>query len=63
MSEEYYEPTDVKAFCRTLRDAWELTPELRFHEVLLLVFNGYSLDQLSPNEMMALMDEYLLQNQ
>ena len=61
--DEHFEPQDIKSFCTAFRDAWLLTPDLRFHETLSLVFNGYDLSELTPSELVTMMDEYLLQNQ
>lgn len=60
---EYFEPTDIVVFCDDLSAAWLLTPELRFHEALGLIFNGYDLSELTPSELIAMMKEYLLQNE
>lgn len=62
LDEEYFEPTDITSFCDDLKNAWLLTPELRLHEALSLIFNGYDLSELTPSELIAMMSEYIHQN-
>ncbi len=63
LKDEYEEPMDVRKFCRGLEEAWKLTPELRFLDVLDLIFRGYNLDELTSDELNEFLSEYIHQNQ
>lgn len=59
---EYVEPMDIRKFCRALEEAWKIHPETQFGELLESVFNGYSLHELRPEELMEMLNDFILQN-
>lgn len=63
MDDDYREPVDIRKFCRALEQAWNLVPEAQLGELLETVFNGYSLDELSNEDMVDMLHEYIHQNE
>lgn len=59
----YRDPVDIRKFCRGLEEAWKLTPDFQFTEIIEAVFDGYNPDQLTGEEMCDMINEYILQNE
>ena len=60
--DDYQSPVDVRSFCSKLREAWLSVPDESFSNVLELIFNGYNLHEISSEEMVEMLDEFIMQN-
>jgi hypothetical protein len=59
---EYHEPVDISGFCNKLKEAWRLLEDATFGEMVMTVFNGYNLMELTTEEMEEMLNEFILQN-
>lgn len=57
------EAIDIRKFCRSLEEAWKLTPRMPLFQLLGVIFDGYDPTELTSDEMNDMINEYILQNE
>lgn len=61
--DDYREGPDIRSFCNALKEAWLCVPDKQFDEMLMLVFGGADLSDLSGPEMQEIINDFILQNE
>ena len=56
-------PMDIDAVCGAFKQAWKTVPDQALGFALDHVFNGYDLKELSPEEIVEMLDEFVLNYQ
>lgn len=61
LNDEYRGDVDIRAFCQALQHAWLCVPDKQFDEFIDIVFGG-GMDELTAEEMLTVLNEFILQN-